>query len=263
MHTFCNEKHNYYENIDPDIIENTYFLKNFTSVNIKNSIRCNITIVKTNYPQCRVYIKGTQQFTDTVKFEVNNNTCNIYFDNLDYMANITKKADEHLIVLYVNFNLGENLHIDVIDSGRVSALIPFKNGHLNVHGSGSIKANDFFDLRAYVSGSGSIFAKNIKYKTDIKISGSGKVDTEFTGSQLNIAMSGSGNTDIKEAFGNITGSVVGSGNITVHSGKVDNLDLRIAGSGVFDGEKLNVCNAKVNIVGNTDVKLNRITEKFI
>lgn len=183
MNTFYNEKHNYYDNIDFDIIENTYSLKNFTSVNIKNSIRCNITIVKTDYPQCRIYIKGTQQFNDTVKFEVNNDTCNIYFDNFDYMANITKKAYECLIVLYVNFNFGENLHIDVTDSGRVSTLIPFKKGDLNVNGSGSI------------------FAKNIKYKTDIEINGSGEVNTELVGSKLNIAIfGGSGKADIKEVF---------------------------------------------------------------
>lgn len=254
--TFYNEKHNYYENIDFDIIENTYTLKNFTSVNIKNPIHCNITIVKTDYPQSRIYIKGTQYFNDKVKFEIKDDTCCIYFDNFDHIPKVTKKLNKCLIVLYVNFNLGENLHIEVSNSGKVSTLISFNKGNLNVDGRGSIKASDFFDLQACVNGSGSIFAKNIKYKTDIKINGSGKINTGIVGAKLDIAISGSGKADIKEVFGNISATVAGNGNIITHSGKADNLNVTIAGSGAFDSNNLDVCNAKINTSDSADVILN-------
>lgn len=266
MNLFGTEKEKCnYEDTDLDIIENTYNLENFTSVDIRNPICCNIEIVKTDYPNCRILIKGTEQFNDKVKFEVAENICKIYIDDLNFINNYVKhknKTDSDIIVLYVNFNLGENLYISVSGTGKVSSNIPFNCGTLKVSGSGNITATDFFDLDAKVRGLGGISVKNIKNTADIKISGSGNVNAEVIGTESNIKISGSGKTVIEEAFGNLSAIISGSGNITVHNGKVNNFDITISGNGIFYGCGLDVCNANVKMTGSGELTVRKISEKF-
>lgn len=263
MNLFETEKNSNYGDIDLDVIENTYNLDNFTSVNIKNPLRCNIEIVKTDYPQCRIYIKGTKKFNDSVKFEVKNNTCEIYIEDHDIIiANTKKNTDNDLIVLYVNFDIGEDLYIGVSGSGKVSSNIPFKSGTLKVNGSGKISTADFSEVQAKVSGSGNISVKNIKNTADFKISGSGNIDAELIGEKSNIKISGSGNVNIAEIFGNLSATILGGGNIDAHSGKINNIEIEILGNGNFNGNKLDVCNAEIKLLGSGEVTVNKISENF-
>lgn len=263
MNLFDTEKNSNYGDIGLDVIENTYNLENFTSVNIRNSLRCNMEIVKTDYPQCRIYIKGTKKFNDSVKFEVKNDTCEIYIENRDLItANTKKETDTALIVLYVNFDIGENLYIGVSGPGKVSDSIPFKSGTLKVSGSGKINTTDFYEAQAKISGSGSISVKNIKNAADFKISGSGNINAELVGEKSNIKISGSGNVNITESFGDLSAAILGGGNIEAHSGKIDNIEIEILGNGSFNGNKLDICNADMKLSGSGEVTVNKISGKF-
>lgn len=255
------------EDIDLDIVENTYTLENFTSLEIRNPICCNIEIVKTDYPQCRLYTKGTKYFSDKVKFEVIEDTCKICIDtdDLDFIngyVNHKNITENDIIVLYVNFNLGENLYVGISGSGKVSSTIPFNYGTLKLSSSGNIIATDFVKLDAMVSGSGNISVKSIKNTADIKICSSGNVNAELIGTESNIKIYGSGNADIKEIFGNLSAIISSSGNIILHKGQVDNLNAKIAGPGALDGSGLDVCNADIKIVGSGKVTVHKISEKF-
>jgi hypothetical protein len=89
------------------------------------------------------------------------------------------------------------------------------------------------------------------------LAGSGNFNADrMAGDALLLAIAGSGDATISDVSGKeLDGKIAGSGGVTF-SGKVDNVDFALLGSGNIDAAKLVAVKAKVSIAGSGDVSVN-------
>ena len=166
-------------------------------------------------------------------------------------ASVEVKADDNLQEYVITEVSGNRLNIKYrnnvsIRGGKVTVLVgmPRLNG-VSISGSGTVVGNESIpagELKASISGSGSIKLKTAAQKVDARISGSGNIELAGATSGLDVVISGSGSfrgygLQAKDASVNISGS----GNVeTFVNGP---LDAKISGSG------------SVYYKGNADISL--------
>ncbi|MCF8364895.1 MAG: DUF2807 domain-containing protein [Bacteroidales bacterium] len=134
------------------------------------------------------------------------------------------KADENLLEMIETEVTGDILKVDI-------------NGSIS-----NVKQLDVF-----------ITVENLN---TIQINGSGDVESENTiqGIDLEIGINGSGNVELDLDMKNVRTSINGSGDVSL-SGVNGDFELKISGSGGFDGKdmRLNVC--EITVFGSGDVEL--------
>lgn len=86
----------------------------------------------------------------------------------------------------------------------------------------------------------------------LAVAGSGRMTADKLGRDGNISIAGSGRLEVADTVGGrLRISIAGSGRLAI-DGKVDKLELSIAGSGSCDGEGLAAEEAAVHITGSGD-----------
>ena len=145
----------------------------------------------------------------------------------------------------------------LVGSGNIESkdTISVNNFDVSVTGSGNIifpvKTIEF---KALVAGSGGITVAGTATDAEVKLLGSG----DFNGFNLNaqntkVSISGSGEAELI-ANKNLIAKSNGSGDITV-AGSASNVEIKLSGSGDFNGFNLNSQNTKVSISGSGEAKV--------
>jgi hypothetical protein len=103
----------------------------------------------------------------------------------------------------------------------------------------------------------------VKNLNEIQINGSGDVESEGTikGIDLEIGINGSGNVELDLDMKNVKTSINGSGDVEI-SGVGGDFQLKVSGSGSFEGKdmRLNLCD--ITVYGSGDVEMSGSATKI-
>ena len=218
-------------------------LSNFDG--IQNRSNCNIHFTQSN--TYSVTLKASQQWYDTHRISVEDNTLKIESSN-------TKK-EKGVSVISFKYDTGAELWVSapslalvrMLGSGDFAAESDLKGESLiiDIAGSGDsnlkgVSLTDDFNYR--VAGSGDIKTGLIKAKNaSFGIAGSGDISTglENVGNtKINISGSGDANVNFNNCD-SASVSVAGSGDMTLQ-GQLKSLDKHVSGSGDIDTSKLQI-----------------------
>lgn len=147
-----------------------------------------------------------------------------------------------------------NLEISIHGSGDFEA---GSAGELDarIHGSGDIELSDIRgDASASVHGSGDIALGKVGGEIDLNTHGSGDIRAESVAGGAHLASMGSGDLFIASVNGETEASTHGSGDIRIGSGRAENLNVRVAGSGDFTMGGV-ATNPNVSARGSGDVDI--------
>ena len=237
-------------------------------------------IVRSADDKCRVHAKGEARFINSLAVLVQEGKLSISFKNRDGLMSQTYQ--ENHVRVELPCDDGKTMSVRVNGSGElISEIKHFKDGELNINGSGSVKVHDCDTCRLTINGSGSIEGKN-SGTAHLKINGSGSTDW-MTVQKLDVTINGSGEAVVKNAASaniNINGSgdvtinhlncegetnlrISGSGAIGIMDGECKKLDIHIKGSGEINAEGLTVQKAAIVIDANGLVTIGRVIDSSI
>jgi len=104
----------------------------------------------------------------------------------------------------------------------------------------------------------------VKNLDELQINGSGDVESEGTikGIDLEIGINGSGNVEMDLDMKNVKTSINGSGDVEI-SGVGGDFQLKVSGSGSFEGKdmRLNLCD--ISVYGSGDVEMSGSATKIV
>lgn len=129
--------------------------------------------------------------------------------------------------------LGSRLEVNLGGAGNMKSEISFEETSVHVSGSSDLQLADCGMLEVRISGAGDMYCRSF--------------------SSADMTISGNGDIEIEKAAGDFSAAVSGNGDIFVNGGEVNDLELRISGSGDFNAAKLTAQNARVTLSGACDV----------
>ena len=248
------ETDDYFEDSDEEVkneIEDS--LPHFNSISMTMHISCTIGILTSENGEGKIEASGSKKFMKALKYEVKENTLEI---STESRFNVNGNEKNNKLNIYVPFESGENLKINVNGSSTCNVVPKFENTKITINGSGCVRGTISNELTAMINGSGDVLFDSVLDKTTVKINGSGDIAIQDA-SNVEAAINGSGDIAIRNVTKNFSAQIAGAGDVTV-GGEVENFYCKIAGSGDIDAKKLTVSSAEIVLDGASDVTIGRI-----
>ncbi|HHT35961.1 MAG TPA: helix-turn-helix domain-containing protein [Firmicutes bacterium] len=150
------------------------------------------------------------------------------------------RGERNRIEIMIGQDSGSDLELRIGGSGSGEVQVPFKNGLVQIGGSGDVILTDFDVLKCRISGSGDLKADKI--------------------GEAELAISGAGNVELNEVTIRFEAHVSGAGDISVSGGNIDEFKAEISGAGDIKAQGLTARTADITCHGASDVVLGRVIE---
>lgn len=235
-------------------VSRTEELSPFTSVNIKLGIPCDLNVLKGEKPS--LSLVGNQAFVYAAQWSAENGCFRLDFRSVENAGGESNK-----ITLVCPFEKGKDFSVSV-NGGSICHVRPdFTSVTAAINGSGAVdlQNGDRFDV--IITGSGAVSADAASERFTGRINGSGYIGAKKA-KNADLAINGSGEAEVKNVFGTLNANVLGSGMITA-GGDVENLTVKISGSGSFCGDDLACERADICVSGSAEINIDRIRKESV
>jgi len=248
--------------------------------NVEIDMLCNeCHIVRSPDDKTHVHATGEEYMMSRLKVDVTSDTLYIRFTNLTNQPN--NNTDDMLarnkITVALPCEIGTHAHFNINGMGKLkSEDMRFKNGNLNVNGSGDARVSGFENNgNVNINGSGALTIQKVG-NLNVNINGSGAVDAVHT-EHLELLINGSGAITVKETAdvemkingsgavdinkingGNFNAAIQGSGSVSVGGGTCEAFKVEIHQSGNIDAQALTARTAQIILHQDGDVTLGRV-----
>ena len=261
-------------NIDPKKKTLEHKFDKFESLSISASFPCSVEILLSQDDFFGIKAAGSPLFISLIDSEIVSDTLNVSVRSLRDGLTRDKNETNKLTVL-IPASCTKKIRASIAGSSLIRSTTDFETAELKIAGSGNIEVQKCINLSASIAGSGNIYADDTEQTSQISIAGSGDVSAKSLGKSafikisgsgdvsaeraenLEVTVAGSGDVSISEVTGNLSCSMSGSGDL-ICGGNVDQLKIKITGSGDFDGQRLTASEADITISGSGDVEIFRI-----
>ncbi|MBO4216319.1 MAG: DUF2807 domain-containing protein [Clostridia bacterium] len=237
-----------------DSVSRTEELSPFTSVNIKLGIPCDLNVLKGEKPS--LYLEGKQAFVYAAQWSAENGCFRLEFRSVENAGGKSNK-----ITLVCPFEKGKEFSVSVNGGSTCHVRPDFTSVTAAINGSGAVdlQNGDRFDV--IINGSGAVSADAASERFTGRINGSGYIGAKKA-KNADLAINGSGEAEVKNVFGTLNANVLGSGMITA-GGDVENLTVKISGSGSFCGDDLACERADICVSGSAETNIDRIRKESV
>ena len=224
----------------------------FCSIDVSDSIQCDIEIAHADDGKPRLTAEGTKEFIASLRYRVENEKLTV---NMQTSNGQNANNSKNKLSIFTNFDHGKYLKLSLNGSGVYTVRPNFDESILSINGSGTMKTAETQKLTARINGSGTISTEGATEETNLLINGSGDLYLNKA-KNTKIQVNGSGDIRIRSVSGDLSGKINGSGDITA-SGEINDLRLDIRGSGNFGGNII-AENADIRSEGSAEIRINHI-----
>lgn len=250
----------------------------FSSLEISNNFPCDIEILPSDDGSYRMYAEGSAKFISLIETSFTSN--GVLRIHVKSVNGNTGRTQNNRLTVYVGFERGDFLGVQINGSGTLSTGFAFNNATLQINGSGDINISDTDRLSIVINGSGDVSAGNVGTQTVLQINGSGDITCgdfgEMLSAQINgsgdisgfdagtadLRISGSGDIRIKDITRSLRAVITGSGDIEC-GGNIAMLELNVTGAGELNGAGLTVKEADITLKGTSAATVGRITGRSV
>lgn len=162
----------------------------FCSIDVSDSIQCDIEIAHADDGKPRLTAEGTKEFIASLRYRVENEklTVNMQTSNGQNANNSRNKLS-----IFTNFNHGKSLKLSLNGSGVCTVTPDFDESILTINGSGDLNLNKAKNIKIKINGSGDIRIRSVSGDLSGKINGSGDITASGEINDLRLDIRGSGN----------------------------------------------------------------------